>query len=45
MSERDSKQPMNAHGQQLPNSKSVPTLHHVGNNSTITQFNFIKHYR
>lgn len=30
MSERDPKAMM-AHAQQLPNSKSVPTLHHVGN--------------
>lgn len=33
MSERDSKSAINAHGQQLPNSKSVPALHHVGNSS------------
>lgn len=32
MSERDPKL-LNAHGQQLPNSKSVPALHHVGNSS------------
>lgn len=30
MSERDSKAMM-THAQQLPNSKSVPALHHVGN--------------
>lgn len=30
MSERDPKSMM-VHAQQLPNSKSVPALHHVGN--------------
>lgn len=42
MSERDinrlgteSKIPLSAHGQQLPNSKSVPALHHVGNMSML----------
>lgn len=35
ISERDSKASMNAHGQQLPNSKSVSALHHVGNSKSI----------
>lgn len=29
----DGKPPLAAHTQQLPNSKSVPALHHVGNMS------------
>lgn len=35
MSERDPKAMM-AHAQQLPNSKSVPALHHVGNSGMYT---------
>lgn len=35
MSERDPKAMM-AHVQQLPNSKSVPALHHVGNSGKTT---------
>lgn len=35
MSERDPKAMM-AHAQQLPNSKSVPALHHVGNSGEYT---------
>lgn len=42
MSERDPKAMM-AHAQQLPNSKSVPALHHVGNSGkTTNQLSFIE---
>lgn len=42
MSERDPKAMM-AHAQQLPNSKSVPALHHVGNSGkTTSQFIWLK---
>lgn len=33
----DGKMPLSAHGQLLPNSKSVPALHHVGNMSKLPQ--------
>lgn len=43
MNVTDTKPPLPIHGQQqLPNSKSVPALHHVGNNiGTYSAFLFI----